>query len=211
MTVNTVTLLAVCASVEAAGPITPKPQPPVSISKLHQQYIKYLSKEQKSILDSSYPDFQLVAVCPGNFSGDTQNELVIGIWTPVESGKRQLQEIHRVGLVYHELSWSIHSIDDELEKDRELSNSYPMRWDYKLNDETFVADMKCGINSEFSKDSDLTYSLGDKPFFSLQKTGLSKNKIACFATSDVYNNWDCVVYDPKEQRFKLWYQQAHAD
>ena len=48
-------------------------------------------------------------------------------------------------------------------------------------------------------------------FFNLKEKGLAKNKLVCFATDDVYNNWDCAVYSPKDGRFLLWFQQAHAD
>jgi hypothetical protein len=71
--------------------------------------------------------------------------------------------------------------------------------------------MKCGLGSGIEGDPNLTYNLGDKPFFDLKEKGLSNNKLVCFATDDVYNNWDCVVYSPKDGRFRLWFQQAHAD
>ena len=71
--------------------------------------------------------------------------------------------------------------------------------------------MKCGRASGIEGDPDPTYSLGDKPLFDLEEAGLSNNKRVCFATHDVYNNWDCVVYSPKDGRFRLWFQQAHSD
>jgi hypothetical protein len=86
-----------------------------------------------------------------------------------------------------------------------------MSWQYTFNKTGFSGAMKCGVGSEFRENSDLSYVLGDKPFFDLKENGLSDNKPVCFATSDVYNNWDCVVYSPKEGRFRLWYQQVHAD
>jgi len=86
-----------------------------------------------------------------------------------------------------------------------------MGWQYTLDDRGFAGEMKCGVESEFGKDSALTLILGDEPFFNLKKNGLEGNTIGCFATSDVYNNWDCIVYSPKDGRFRLWFQQAHAD
>ncbi len=86
-----------------------------------------------------------------------------------------------------------------------------MHWQYAFSDNGFSGEMKCGIDSEFRGNSDLTHALGDVPFFDRKEKGLQNNKPVCYATSDVYNNWDCVVYSPADKRFLLWFQQAHAD
>ena len=185
--------------------------PPASVELLHKKLIKQLSTDQISTLSNVYSDFRLVKLCSGHFSGSTQDELVLGVWKPVESDYEWKALIHRVGLIRVGTTWQVHVIDDEIEKDEDLSNSFPMHWQYSLTDSGFSGEMKCGIESEFGEESDLTYNLGDKPFFDLKKAGLQNNKVTCFATDDVYNNWDCVVYSPGENRFKLWYQQAHAD
>ena len=185
--------------------------PPASIELLHKSLIKQLSEDQISALESVYSDFRLVKLCSGHFSGGKQEELVLGAWKPVEADTQWKTPIHRVGLIRVDSTWQVHVIDDEIEKDEDMSHSFPMQWKYSLTDSVFAGEMKCGIESEFGKESDLTTDLGDKPFFDLKKAGLQNNKVACFATDDVYNNWDCVVYSPDESRFKLWYQQAHAD
>jgi len=114
-------------------------------------------------------------------------------------------------MIWNQDRWEVHLIDNEIKKDDKISNSFPMEWQYTFNEKGFSGDMKCGIDSEFRDNSDLSYALGDKPFFDLNEEGLRNNKPVCFATSDVYNNWDCVVYSPKDKRFRLWFQQAHAD
>ena len=86
-----------------------------------------------------------------------------------------------------------------------------MQWSYLFTQKGFSGGMKCGIESEFRDTSDLTYALGDRPFFDLKEQGMQGNKPVCFATDTVYNNWDCVVFSSKEGRFRLWFQQAHAD
>ena len=124
------------------------------------------------------------------------------------------RDVHRLGLIRKGKAWEIHRIDDELEKDSESRQAYSDGWQYGFDEKGFSGDMKCGIESEFDDNndsSDLTYALGDKPFFNLKEKGLAKNKLVCFATEDVYNNWDCAVYSPKDGRFLLWFQQAHAD
>lgn len=184
---------------------------PTAAEKAHSNLVKQLSGDQVEALSKIYPDFRILAVCAGTFSGADRNELVLGVWKPVETKQKWKSEVHRVGLIWNRAAWEVHIIDDEIEKDKALSRSYPMNWEYSLDDNGFVAGTKCGIETEFRKDSDLTFALGDRPFFNRKKLGLGKNKVVCFATSDVYNNWDCVIYSPKEGRFRLWYQQAHAD
>ncbi len=177
----------------------------------HFKFIKRLSSEQVKVLSSVYPDFRILKLCFGNFSNTKQEEMVLGIWKPVESKDWWKREVHRIGLIWNENRWEVHVIDDEIEKDKKISRSFPMGWQYTFDNKGFTGEVKCGVESEFGKDSDLTYALGDKPFFDLKKNGLQGNKIVCFATSDVYNNWDCIVYSPKAGRFRLWFQQAHAD
>ena len=179
--------------------------------KNHIEFIKQLSLDQLNKLSGIYPDFCILKLCSGRFSGADRDEVVLGIWKPAESKNRWKREVHRVGLIWNGKAWEVHVIDDEIEKDKEISRSFPMQWQYTFNENGFSGRMKCGIESEFSGDSDLTYALGDKPFFDLKEKGLSHNKPVCFATDDVYNNWDCVVYSPKDGRFRLWFQQAHAD
>jgi hypothetical protein len=179
--------------------------------KNHAEFIKQLSSDQLKTLSGIYHDFRILKLCSGRFSGANRDELVLGIWKPVESKNWWKREVHRVGLIWNGKAWEVHVIDDEIEKDKEISRSFPMQWQYTFNEKGFSGKMKCGIESEFSDNSDLTYALGDKPFFNLKEKGLLNNKPVCFATDDVYNNWDCVVYSLKDGRFRLWFQQAHAD
>jgi len=177
----------------------------------HKLLMQQLSVEQIAALNAGYPAFRILRLCSGRFSGAYRDELVLGLWKPIDSKQWWKREVHRVGLIWTPKGWEVHVIDDEIEKDANLSRSFPMNWAFSLTSTGFTADMKCGIDGEFSERSQLTHSLGDKPFFDLDKEGLKANKAVCFATSDTYNNWDCVVFSPKDRRFRLWYQQAHAD
>ena len=182
--------------------------------KNHAEFIKKLSAEQLNALSGVYTDFRILKLCAGNFSGSDQSELVLGIWKPVILKDGRNHDVHRLGLIRKGKAWEIHRIDDELKKGSESGGVYSYGWQYGFDKKGFSGDMKCGIESEFddnSDSSDLTYALGDKPFFNLKEKGLAKNKLVCFATDDVYNNWDCAVYSPRDGRFLLWFQQAHAD
>jgi hypothetical protein len=179
--------------------------------KNHAELIKKLSADQLKAISNVYHDFRILKLCSGRFSGADQDELVLGILKSVDSKDQGKREVHRVGLLWKGKAWEAHNIDAELEKDEAISRSHPMRWQYTFTKKGFSGDMKCGIESEFSDGADLTYGLGDKPFFDLKEKGLVNNKPVCFATDDVYNNWDCVVYSPQDGRFRLWFQQANAD
>lgn len=177
----------------------------------HKLLTQQLSVEQTAALNAAYPGFRVLKLCSGRFSGAGRDELVLGLWKPVDSRQWWKREVHRVGLIWTPEGWEVHFIDDEIEKDTNLSRSFPMNWAYSLTSTGFAADMKCGIDGEFSEHSQLTHLLGDRPFFDLHKEGLKANKVVCFATSDTYNNWDCLVFSARDRRFRLWYQQAHAD
>ncbi len=177
----------------------------------HTHLVKQMSPDQIKALSRTYPDFRILKLCSGRFSGGDRDELVLGIWIPLKSKGGSRREVFRIGMIWNQDRWETHVIDDEIKKDGNISRSFPMEWQYTFNDKGFSGNMKCGIDSEFRGNSDLSYALGDKPFFDLNKEGLRNNKPVCFATSDVYNNWDCVVYSPKDKRFRLWFQQAHAD
>jgi len=183
-------------------------------SKDQENHINLLSKMSSSqikALSAVYPDYRILKLCSGRFSGGDRDELILGVWKPVKINDWRKREVHRVGLIWNQNRWEVHIIDDEIENDKKVSRSYPMQWQYTFNNYGFSGEMKCGIDSEFRDHSDLTYALGDKPLFDLQEKGLQNNKPVCFATSDIYNNWDCVVFSPKDKRFLLWFQQAHSD
>ena len=177
----------------------------------HIDFLKQMTAGQVTALSAVYPDFRVLKLCSGRFSGADRDELVLGVWKPQASDKWWKHEVHRVGLIWKEERWEVHVIDDEIEKDEALSRSFPMKWQYAFAPSGFSGEMRCGLPSGIEGDPDLTYRLGDRPFFDLGKKRLSNNKVVCFATDDVYNNWDCVVYSPEDGRFRLWFQQAHAD
>ena len=86
-----------------------------------------------------------------------------------------------------------------------------MSWFYSIADTGFLADMRCGV--DLKKDS--AFSLNgeplEKPLFNLTIAGLASATPVCFQSDDIFNNWDCLVYDPKLLRFRLWYQQVFFD
>ena len=193
-----------------AQEVSPRVLAPID-EENHARLMRELSSDQIEALSGIYPDFRILRLCSRHFSGVDRDELVLGIWKPVESKDRWKREVHRVGLIWTAGTWEAHVMDDEIEEDENMGRAFPMRWHYTIREDGFFGEWKCGIESEFKEGSDLTHALGDQPFFDLEKEGLTDNTPVCFATDDVYNNWDCVVYSPKDGRFRLWYQQAHAD
>lgn len=193
--------LMVLAPSAAAGvePARPHALTPIDQAR-HAAFLGHLSPGQAATLARRYPGFRILADCSGSFSGTARkDERVLGLWSA--------QAVHRVALIADGQAWALHDLDEEGRKDER----YLQPWQYAFQPDGFVGPMKCGIAGEFSERSDLTPILGDTPFFDLKALGLANNKPVCFATSDVYNNWDCFVYVPSAGRFRLWYQQAHAD
>jgi hypothetical protein len=170
-----------------------------------------MSSPQVDALSGAYDDFRILTLCSGRFSGADRDELVLGVWQPQDARESGKREVHRVGLIWSRSGWEVRIIDDDLEEDEAIGRSFPIRWQYSFNEDGFSGEMKCGLDTGIEGDPDLTYELGDKPFFDLEESGLSNNKRVCFATDDVYNNWDCIVYSARDGRFRLWFQQAHAD
>jgi hypothetical protein len=173
--------------------------------KNHRAFVQKLSPSQQQALAKVYPDFKILKLCAGSYTGSKKQEFVMGIWKPVESRDSWKSAVHRVGLIWQRNAWVVHIIDDEIEKDTAISRSSPMDWAYELTNKGFVAGMKCNVN--LAQDP----QLNTKPFFSLRSKGLQNNKTVCFASSNVYNNWDCLVFSPRDNRFRLWMQQVYAD
>jgi hypothetical protein len=170
------------------------------LAAAHAALVMTLAPGQAAALATNYPEAQIVAACAGNFSGAGERETVLGIWT---------DRLHRVGLVLDGGKWQVHDIDLELRKDEPVSHSFPLAWEHKVDDGGFHGAMKCKVN--LREEPDLSQGgkvLGRPPFFRL---GAAQQANACFGTSNEYNNWDCVAFDPKQRRFRLWYQQVFAD
>jgi hypothetical protein len=211
-------VIALCSVCFFAEPAAAQPKPDVGLASLsialeqgHLARVQQLSSAQVAAIETAYPGFRILSMCVGRFSGGDTDELVLWIWTPVESLRADTSAVQRVGLVWSQKRWQVHSIDDEIKKDEHLSRSFPMNWEYTLSDTEFIGSMKCGIESEFGKKSELKYGNGNRTLFSLKRARLQKSKVICFATSSIYNNWDCLVYSPKDRRFRLWFQQVYAD
>ena len=59
-----------------------------------------------------------------------------------------------------------------------------MKWQYTFRDHGFSGAWKCGTESEFKENSDLTHALGDEPFFDLTDNLRSRGRKTA---KDVYN------------------------
>lgn len=200
-------LIACAAIVPFAGTMAAaRVQPPAAVEAVHARLAPQLTPDQAAAIAAAYPDFRLVALCRGRFSG-AADELVAGIWKPLGSAPPSRRIVHRVGLVRERTGWILHAIDDELERDAGVTHSYPFTWDVRVDANAVEARMTCGVEPGQDRDID---GHGQR-FFDRRRAGLERRTPVCFATSDVYNNWDCVLYSPADQRFRLWYQQARAD
>jgi hypothetical protein len=180
---------------------------PASIENSHRQLVTQLSAEQTRVLSSLHPEFRVLSLCGGRFSNGDRDELVLGILTT--QGARS--DVRRVGLLWRSAGWEVRDIDAELDRDKRVTRSYPLSWAFTLNEKGFVGGMKCGTQAALQKDPSLSHLRGEHTIFDLKQAGLARHAIACFASSDVYDNWDCAVFSRKDDRFRLWFQKARAD
>jgi hypothetical protein len=204
-------LVTVLLSVVAtqAGCADPPPKAlPAAAEAAHQRLSTQISPEQAKVLAVLYPDFRVLALCGGQGRGADHRDLVLVVWKPIESSDWWKREVHRIALIWETSGWVAHVIDDELERDKSLSLAWPMSWHYTLDEWGFTADMRCAV--ELGRDPDIGQP-AFKPLFDRERDSLQVHPLVCFPTDNVYNNWDCVVYSPKDGRVRLWHQQVHAD
>lgn len=172
-----------------------------------------LSDPQRRAFDHDLPNSKVLSTCGGNFSGNSPDEMVLTLASASDTAKTKTVHVHRVGLTLSDNKWNVHSIDDELMKDASVSDSSHIeQWNHPADPEKYAQKVKCNVRLS----SDKLFSQNGKPlgrplFFKApaSQKGLTAN--TCFSTVAEYNNWDCVAYDPKHGRFRLWYQQVFAD
>jgi hypothetical protein len=164
-----------------------------------------LPADQMALIEAKYPNHAVRGACQGNFTGNSEKETVIVLRS--KSDQKTDKDI-RAAVVYEKNKPTIHSIDEELTKDLKISSSVPLTW-IGATDGT----VKCNANPIADPQmSDHGKLLGHRPFFNLPVSkGSGRASSVCYATSHEYNNWDCVAYDRKQRRFRLWYQQSLAD
>lgn len=154
-----------------------------------------LDAEQLSLFKTAYPGAEIVFDCQGNFSGGSSHEHVLGI---VRSGQAPV----RVGLTRDGGMWRFHDVERELKSDKLPARHYPYEWEAPPSG----AAPKCNVQPAREAElSDQGNVLGGRPLFALRPDRAN----ACFATSQQYNNWDCIAY--RNGQFRLWYQQVFAD
>jgi hypothetical protein len=185
-------LFAGCLAAVMAGAFAQPPAPAFDLAAR-------LSPEQQALVERAYPGAQLVSACGGNFSGKSAQELVLGLLTPEATEK---QRVIRVGLVLAGDKWTLHDVDQELLQDERLSHSFTMDWPLSQ-----AGEYKCSA----APAREIGLNNAGKPLGRAFFTLPAGRANACFATSDTYNNWDCVAYSASQRRFRLWYQQAFAD
>jgi hypothetical protein len=170
-----------------------------------------LIEPQRRALERAFPNSKILVVCKGNYSGNSPNELILTVTSASHTANRG--PVSRVGLIFSDNEWRIHSIDGEIKMDSAISHaSHLDEWNNPADPEKLANSVKC--NAVLKTDKDLSNNgklLGRAPFFNPAKIGKRSGTNACFSSSAEYNNWDCVAYDPRQRRFRLWYQQVFAD
>lgn len=154
-----------------------------------------LDAQQLYLFKAAYPGAEIIFDCPGNFSGASDREHVLGIARPGQAPSR-------VGLTLDTGKWIFHDIEAELKSDKLPARHHAYAWEAPPGG----AAPKCNVQP--ARDADLSdhgKPLGEKPLFILRPGQAN----ACFASSGEYNNWDCIAF--RKSQFRLWYQQVFAD
>lgn len=171
-----------------------------------------LDAPQRQALQRAFPDAKILSACMGNYSGNSPRELVLALASA--SGAAD-PAISRVGMTLSNHQWTVHRIDHEMMKDAAVSDhSHIEQWidPSEQEPEKLALKVKCDVNLH----ADKTFShngklLGRPLFFQAHAVPKGFAANACFPSDTHYNNWDCIAYDPKAGRFRLWYQQVFAD
>ena len=155
---------------------------------------------QRVVLEARFPAYGAVRTCSGQFGGLDAHDVVAGIV--------HMNDARPIGIIWDGSKWIIHDIFAEIEQDGGISNELPLRWNFSFSDNS-KEDFRCDLH--LGKDDRIGGIEDDKPLFDLKKFGLEKNTVVCFEIDATYNNWNCVIYSPKDKRFRLWFLQVHAD
>jgi hypothetical protein len=197
-----VRILAVLALLPALAVASPA-------ERLHAALAPRLAPAQAQALAAHMPDYRVIALCRGNFSGAGDDEAVLALRHAAQ--RENDFAAWRVGLLRQGAAWIVRDIEADLRPDSKISHSHPLQWRPDVAAAHFATDSKCG--PDMRRDADFVTAsgrlAGGKPFFTRPAYRGAPAQSVCFATDDTYNNWDCLVYSGS--RFRLWYQQAGAD
>ena len=72
-----------------------------SIEDSHRSLSPQLSPDQMQAISTVYPDFRLLKLCKGRFSGGDREEMVLGVLKPVKAKEWWKRKVHRVGLIWN--------------------------------------------------------------------------------------------------------------
>lgn len=190
-------------------------QSPMALSKtvdtIKKIDIDALNQPQQHLLDQSFPKSTILSICSGNFSGQSNQEVTLVI--APSSPQPPANNILRIGLILSKNGWIIHEIDNEIKLDAALSNSSRLQdWNHTGGQGELSGKVKCNVVLKRENGlNDKGKILGRNPFFTLGQASKAPLANTCYSSSAEYNNWDCIAYDPRKNRFRLWYQQVLAD
>ncbi len=193
-----------------ASSITAEAPAPAELQHLHQGILKTLSAEQAMAITTQKPSLLVVTSCVVHVNDASKEERIFGAVLP--NAESQLaNQLTPVGLVWEHGKWVLHFINSDIAKDKWGRDR--ITWDYKTSGGVVSAAIKCGTDPY--QDADISDGKGhmhlDKVKFALGKEPAKAKPAVCFGTDSTYNNWDCVLFSRKDNRFRLWYRQAMAD
>ena len=68
-----------------------------------------LIEPQRRALERAFPNSKILVVCKGSYSGNSPDELILTVTSAIHTAN--VDPISRVGLIFSDNEWRIHSID----------------------------------------------------------------------------------------------------
>lgn len=185
-------------------------QTPAELQQLHRDLLKALPAEQATAITAEQPSLLVVTSCVVHVNGAGKEERIVGAVLPSAEGQPDNQ-LTPLAVMWEHGKYVLHFINSDIAKDQWGKDR--IHWDYTINHGVVSAAIKCGTDPYH--EADISDNKGHmhvaKVKFPLTKKEAAAKPAFCFGTDSTYNNWDCVLFNRKDKRFRLWYRQAMAD
>lgn len=184
---------------------------------IHNKLIQKINKEQQSFFQTN-PDYELLSTAKGSLFQENSNDFVFIVYDK-KNLKISILLYNGTTNTYAELYKDIKVVNGLKNADCNFYSfgtlDYQFANEFLVSNEEYLAkstesylEYKPVKITDISKDQD--FILKDGCFAkNASKTNLANT--LCFATSAVYNNWDCLRYNKTNNTFLIFYGQAFAD
>ncbi|WP_289658293.1 hypothetical protein [Flavobacterium panacagri] len=184
---------------------------------IHNKLIEEIDAEQQSYFKKNH-NYELLSIAKGSLFQENSNDVAFIVYDK-KNEKISILLYNEKSSTYAELYKDIKVINGL--KDANCNFYSFGTLDYQFANEFLISNedyleksIESYLESSYLKITDISkdenFILKDGCFAkNVSKTNLANT--LCFATSAVYNNWECLRYDKKSNTFLIFYGQAFAD